>query len=348
MTQGGQGICGQTQSTFIQFPLPVDTNTMHFWSGSGWYDWEDYSVQFDPAQTSSIGMSTMPKYDNIVALCFRSGGVGVGITSTHSTVIGKARLLPSPYLTGSLAPCLSITPNIDPPYINTEDGDPNFVFGAGGIHGATWTPASSSHWAFPWPTSSTGQETPEIIIPTPSGGLANYGIQYEWNAQTIAMYGHTGSGYGIGNYGRAHLTNDIIIDFANQWSGSIYTDQNPFHYMYFSQSGQDYANPTLPPQLMTGSFSDTGTSRSFQQSPLYFPPLRSISSHVFGWPGNTDAHYSNYGQPDTGYKALQNFPHQSNYINSCSVLFQVTASYGTGCSEVWYASQSVMFTINVT
>jgi hypothetical protein len=162
------------------------------------------------------------------------------------------------------------------------------------------------------------------------------------------MYGHTGSGYGIGNYGRAHLTNDIIIDFANQWSGSIYTDQNPFHYMYFSQSGQDYANPTLPPQLMTGSFSDTGTSRSFQQSPLYFPPLRSISSHVFGWPGNTDAHYSNYGQPDTGYKALQNFPHQSNYINSCSVLFQVTASYGTGCSEVWYASQSVMFTINVT
>ena len=107
--------------------------------------------------------------------------------------------------------------------------------------------------------------------------------------------------------------------------------------MWQTMSNSDYDNLWL----ISGSFADTGTSRSYQQNPTFFPPNRNTGQHVYGWTNNPSSLH-NSGQ---GYvnKGLMDYDGRE-MITSISIMFEVTASYNTaGCDEKFYTSMSCMF-----
>ena len=347
MYQGGSGICDQSSSFNIQFPAPVDTGSLSFRTGSGFYGWEEpYIVPFDPAQTASAGIFPLAFHQDIVAITFRSGS-NDQIPSTQSTVMSKGRNVPAPFLTGSMASCIPST--VEPPVLmvdgHTQSSDGNEAVPTPNTQMGAWAPASSSMWGSPWPTSSNYYTNAKATTtPIPAGGVAAAAVNFEWNARTVAIYGYTASLGGehatvpLGNY----ISWENVIDLANQFSGSQATAHNPFGYMYYTQSN---GSPTGPVSWITGSFVDTMTSTSFVQSPTFFPALRNITRAVSGWPGlNNDGpiYSDNQGQTDVDL-CIADFSYASWYISSMSVMFEVTASYNTNCEQRWYTSQSLMF-----
>jgi len=342
MARGLQGVCDVTQSTTISFPLPIQTESFAFVSGGGFYPWEEpYYVNFDPAQTSSAGIFNMPKLNQIVGMTFRSGGIDI-LPTTHSNVMAKQRNVPAPYLTGALGACLS-TGDVEPPSLLTEGGsfDTPYPTGTPTADGqTTWTPASTSaaDWALPWPTNSAGQTDPSIIIPTPSGGLGAYGVNFEWNARTVALYGITHSSYNQWHDAQMQIHWHHVASMSNDATSSAGGDV--FTYMYVTQSNSNINEPAW----LTGSFADTGTSRSFQQVPTFFPPNRNIN-HIYGW---TNYDGSNYNNNAPFARGLLDF-NRKEQITSVSIMFEVTASYTSpSCDERFYSSMSIMFTNQYT
>ena len=95
---------------------------------------------------------------------------------------------------------------------------------------------------------------------------------------------------------------------------------------------------TIPPTIVTGSFTDTMTSESHVEAPAFFPPHRDPTNAVANWNSSAIgiAVHRPYGNI-SGYSA----------IKSCSIMFEVTMSRIDPVSQTpwktYYASQSAMF-----